>query len=51
VTRKPFGWEGQEVEGDWAGFTPEAEALAHQEGIMISGQAEIEQLAKAVLRR
>jgi hypothetical protein len=32
------------------GFTPEAVALAHQEGIMISGQAEIEQLAKAVRR-
>jgi hypothetical protein len=33
-----------------AGFTPEASALAHQEGIMCSGQAEIEQLAKAILR-
>jgi hypothetical protein len=33
-----------------AGFTPEARALAQQEGIMISGQAEIEQLAKAILR-
>jgi uncharacterized protein len=33
-----------------AGFTPEARALVHQEGIMISGQAEIEQLAKTILR-
>jgi hypothetical protein len=31
-----------------AGFTPEAETFAQQEGIMLSGQAEIEQLAKAV---
>jgi hypothetical protein len=31
-----------------AGFTLEARALAHQEGIMISSQAEIEQLAKEV---
>ncbi len=33
-----------------AGFTPEAQAFAHQEGIMTSGQAEIEQLAKTVRR-
>lgn len=31
-----------------AGFTPEAEEFAGREGIMISGQAEIERLAKVV---
>ena len=33
-----------------AGFTPEAEAFARQEEIMISGQEEIERLAKIVRR-
>jgi hypothetical protein len=32
------------------GFTPEAETFAHEKGIMLSGQAEIEQLAKIVRR-
>jgi hypothetical protein len=33
-----------------AGFTPEAETLARQEGMMISGQEEIEHLARIVRR-
>jgi predicted RecB family endonuclease len=33
-----------------AGFTPEAETLARQEGMMISGQEEIERLARIVRR-
>ena len=33
-----------------AGFTPEARTFAHEEGIMLSGQAEIEQLARMVRR-
>jgi len=31
-----------------AGFTPEAEAFARQEGVMITGQAEIERLVEGV---
>jgi predicted transcriptional regulator len=33
-----------------AGFTPEARTFAHEEGVMLSGQAEIEQLARMVRR-
>jgi hypothetical protein len=33
-----------------AGFTPEAEAFARQQGIMLSGQDEIEELARLVRR-